>query len=81
MISIQIVSNIETIKKILDCREIGPTLLSLDIGDICDPLLVRATGCEISIENIGIEMEALVSIQFPLEFSLPSDRTYSHLVH
>jgi hypothetical protein len=79
--SIQMMSNDETIKQIFDDGEIGPALLSPDIGDICDPLLIRATGCEISIENIAVEMETLVSIQFPVYLPLPSDRADSHLVH
>ena len=46
--------NDETIKQVLDGGEVSPTLLSADVGDICDPLLVGFCGGKVAVEFTGI---------------------------
>ena len=58
----------KAIKEILDGGQICPAVQSANIGDICDPLLVRFACHKVPIENVWIAVVGADFFQFFVQF-------------
>ena len=43
-------------------RQVKPTLICRDIGDVTDPLLVRSNGCKVLLQQIGGYRKVVVGV-------------------
>lgn len=70
------------IKKVLDDGQVDKTLSGVDVGDVCTPFFIWASGLEILAHPIGVCMDPSISmLDLPIRVSFSSNRTNMKLSH
>ena len=70
------------IKKILDDGQVDKALSGVDVGDVCTPFFIWASGLEILTHQIRVCVDPAISIlDLSVRVSFPSNRTNVKLSH
>ena len=71
----------KAVVQVFDGGQISPTLQSVEISIICNPLLVGSCGCKVTVEQVRILVIGADFFQLLVHFGFSSNRTDVEFAH